>query len=142
MRDPEFIELRNKFLLGVLIFLIFAIPIFFFVRNKMFMPDSKIMKYLKKNDSMLILVVEDNCTRCKKSKETLNELDVNYFILDKSTNRDYNNIISKLELSEEDVEIPTIILINKGKVYSYITNIKSSQEITSFVKNYNLNGGE
>ena len=96
MRDPEFIELRNKFLLGVLIFLIFAIPIFFFVRNKMFMPDSKIMKYLKKNDSMLILVVEDNCTRCKKSKEVLNELNVNYFILNKDTERDYNSIIRKL----------------------------------------------
>ena len=142
MRDPEFIELRNKFLLGVLIFLIFAIPIFFFVRNKMFMPDTKIMKSLKKNESMLILIVEDKCSRCTKSKELLNELDVNYFILNKSTNRDYNSIIKKLNLSKEDTEIPAIILVNEGQVYSYISNIKSSKEITSFVKSYNLNGGE
>lgn len=140
MRDPEFIELRNKFLLGVLIFLIFAIPIFFFVRNKMFMPDSKIMKYLKKNDSMLILVVEDNCTRCKKSKEVLNELNVNYFILNKDTERDYNSIIRKLKI-EDEVQVPAIIFVNEGNLYSYIYNIKNKKEIIDFVESYNLNGG-
>ena len=44
MRDPEFIELRNKFFLGIFIFLIFAIPIFFFIKNKLFISDSNITK--------------------------------------------------------------------------------------------------
>jgi uncharacterized membrane protein len=141
MRDEEFIQLRNKFLFGLTIFIIFAIPIFFLLRNKMFIPDSKIIKSLKNKDSMVILIVDNKCNRCDKSKEVLTKLDVNYFILNKSTNRDYNRILRKLELTEEDLEIPTIILVNEGKLYSYITNIKSKQEITDFVKNYNLNGG-
>lgn len=140
MKDPEFIELRNKFLLGLGIFIIFAIPIFFFVRNKLYMPDSKIIKSLNKKDSMVILIVENKCDRCNKSKNVLNELNVNYFILNKDTERDYNNIIRKLNI-EDEVQVPAIIYVDEGKLYSYIYNIRNEKEITDFVENYNLNGG-
>ena len=140
MRDPEFIELRNKFLLGIGILIIFAIPIFFFVKNKLYMPDSKIMKYLKKNDSMVILVIENKCDRCNKSREVLNELNVNYFILNKDTERDYNSIIRKLNI-EDEIQVQSIIYVDEGNLYSYIYNIRNKKEITDFVENYNLNGG-
>lgn len=140
MKDQELIELRNKVLLGLFIIIIFAIPIFFLLRNKLYMPDSNIMKSLKKKDSMVILIVEDKCNRCNKSKEVLNEINVNYFVLNKSRDREYNTIIRKLDI-DKNIEIPSMIYVDEGKVYAYIYNIKNKKEITDFVENYNLNGG-
>ena len=98
------------------------------------------MKYLKKNDSMVILVIENKCDRCNKSREVLNELNVNYFILNKDTERDYNSIIRKLNI-EDEIQVPSIIYVDEGNLYSYIYNIRNKKEITDFVENYNLNGG-
>lgn len=141
MKDPEFIEMRNKFFLGVFIFLVFAIPIFFVFKNKIFIGDSKLLKSIKKQDDIVILLVENKCNRCTKSKEVLNNLDINYFILNKSKDRDYETVINKIEI-DRDIELPSLIYLKKGKLYSYIFNIKSEQEITNFIENNVLNGDE
>ena len=141
MKDPEFIELRNKFFLGVFIFLLFAVPLFFFLKNKILISDSDLLKSINKKNSMLILLTEDKCNRCSKSKDVLNKIDINYYVLNKSRDRDYNTIIYKLEL-DKDISIPSLIYVEEGKVYAYIDNIKSSKEITNFIENNNLNGGE
>ena len=35
MKDPEFIDLKNRFLLGVGICILLLVPFFFFMRNKL-----------------------------------------------------------------------------------------------------------
>lgn len=142
MRDPEFIELRNKFFLGIFIFLIFAIPIFFFIKNKLFISDSNITKAINNKNSMLILVVENKCNECKKNKNTLNDLNVNYYILNKDRERDYGTILKKLNLQEKEIIVPTLIYIREGNTYAYINDIKSENEINSFIENNILNGDE
>lgn len=141
MKDPEFIELRNKFFLGVFIFLVFAIPIFFFLKNKILISDSSLLKSINKKNSVLILLTENKCNRCNKSKEVLNKVGINYYVLNKDKERDYNTIIYKLEL-DKDIQIPSLIYVEEGKVYAYIDNIKSEKEITDFIDKCNLNGGE
>lgn len=138
MRDPEFIELRNKFFLGIFIFLIFAIPIFFFIKNKLFISDSNITKAINNKNSMLILVVENKCNECKKNKNTLNDLNVNYYILNKDRERDYGTILKKLNLQEKEIIVPTLIYINEGNTYAYINNIKNGKEIREFIKENNI----
>lgn len=142
MKDKEFIELRNKFLIGLVISIIFIIPIFFFIKNKFYISDSDIYKSINKKNDMLILVVDNKCNRCNKSKEVLNKININYYVLNKDKQRDYNKIINKLNLKEKEIVNPTLIYIREGNTYAYINDIKSENEINSFIENNILNGDE
>ena len=142
MRDPEFIELRNKFLLGLFIFLVFAIPIFFFIKNKFYVSNSDIYNSINKKNDMLILVVENKCDKCNESKKILNNIDINYYILNKDKQKDYIQILNKLNIHKKEIVSPTLIYIKEGNIYAYINNIKSEEEINSFIENNVLNGGE
>ena len=141
MKDKELTEFKYKLFLGLLVFIIIGLIVFLFIKNKLFIEDSSITKSVNNKDTMLILVVENNCRRCTDSKKVLNDLNVNYFILNKNKERNYKKIIKQIKLEESDITIPTIIYVKKGKVYSYIYDIKSKKEIRDFIKSYNLNGG-
>ena len=65
MKDPEFIMLRNRVLIGIFISIIFIIPICFFIKNKLLVTESDLEKSIKNKEDILILFTEENCSKCK-----------------------------------------------------------------------------
>ena len=82
MNDPEFIMLRNKFLIGILVALIFIIPLFLFFKNKI-IDNEDITKKIRNKETLIILVVENNCIECKNYQEQLNNNGIGYMKVNK-----------------------------------------------------------
>lgn len=139
MNDPEFIMLRNRFLLGVLVAIIFIVPLFFFFKNKL-ISNEDILQKIRNNETLMILVVENDCIECKNYQEQLNNNDIGYMKVNKSKDTNYELILNELNMSYDDVTSPSIIYVKNKKVVSTLTNMKTNEEINSFIVNYKLEG--
>lgn len=134
MNDPEFKEMLKKAIFALSVALVFVIPIFFIFKNKLSSTPNEILKDIRNNKTFLLYVTKENCNNCNNIRKELNN--TKYKELNKDNNKDYNEIIMKLELNDSKLYIPALIYINKGKVESYIVDIKSKEDINNFLNNY------
>lgn len=138
MRDPEFVMLRNRVLIGIFVSILFIVPICFFIKNKLLVTDSDLEKSIKKQEDILILFIEDKCSKCKSYEKKLIDLNVNYFVLNKSTKKNYKTILYKIETNDDEVIPPTLIYVREGKVYSTLVDIKSDNELEKYLSKHKL----
>ena len=138
MRDPEFVMLRNRVLIGIFVSILFIVPICFFIKNKLLVTDSDLEKSIKKQEDILILFTEDKCSKCKSYEKKLIDLNVNYFVLNKSTKKNYKTILYKIETNDDEVIPPTLIYVREGKVYSTLVDIKSNNELETYLSKHKL----
>ena len=138
MKDPEFIELRDKFLKGLGIVLIFIIPFIIFMVKKFNVEDSKVIKKINNEENIVLFVENAKCSTCESIEKILNNLNVEYEIINSSTSKDYKSVLKKLDITTTDIAVPTIIYIEEGKVNTILPSIETEEEITSFVDYYKL----
>ncbi len=138
MNDPEFIELRDKFLKGLGIVLIFIIPFIIFMVKKFNVEDSKVIKKINNEENIVLFVENAKCSTCESIEKILNNLNVEYEIINSSTSKDYKSVLKKLDITTTDIAVPTIIYIEEGKVNTILPSIETEEEITSFVDYYKL----
>ena len=136
MDDPKFRELAMKCIFAVAVALVFAIPLFFIFKNKITYNPSTVIQDVRKEKTFIIYVTEDRCKNCKVLKQELEDNNINYRVLNKSREKDYNSIISELGLNKSKLIVPALIYINKGNAESFIVDIKSKEEINEFLSNY------
>ena len=134
MNDPEFKEMLKKAIFALSVALVFIIPIFFIFKNKLSSTPNTIIKDIRNEKTFILYITKEKCNTCKMIKQELSE--IKYKELNKDKNKDYNEIIMKLELDDSKLYIPALIYINKGKVESYIVDIKSKEDINNFLSNY------
>lgn len=135
MNDPEFRQMMKTFLIILLIVLAFLIPLFFIFHNKIIGKENSILTDIKKNKTVVIYITENNCSKCNDIKKELKR--VNYKEISK-TNKSYNRMISKLDMKELNISTPALLYVKKGKLYSYIVEIKTTEEVKKFINNYKL----
>ena len=138
MKDEEFIILRNRILFGLLVVIIFAIPTFFVIKNKLLVKETSIIKQINNKENFVILVTKENCTNCKDYEKELKNLNVEYSTLKKDTSESYTKVLDKLSINENDIIPPTIIYVEEGILKSTLVDIKNNNEIKEFVENYEL----
>lgn len=138
MKDEEFIILRNRILFGLLIVIIFAIPTFFVIKNKLLVKETSIIKQINNKENFVILVTKENCTNCKDYEKELKNLNVEYSTLKKDTSESYTKVLDKLSINENDIIPPTIIYVEEGILKSTLVDIKNNNEIKEFIENYEL----
>lgn len=137
MKDPEFILLRNRFVIALIFIIIFFVPIFFFLKNKFLINNSIIIDKINKEEDIVILVTEEQCDSCKQTEKVLNKDNVTYQILNVNKEKDYYQILKKLNLSIDEIVPPTVIYIEKGNVVA--TTLETEEnDLEIFIENYNL----
>ena len=99
MKDPEFIEMRNKFLLGLIIALIFSIPVFFIFKNKLVV-NNELENKISKNKEVVLYINSNDCINCKKVKKYLDNNKIKYYTLGTSSNK-YKGIMNKIGVNEK-----------------------------------------
>ena len=134
MDDPEFKEMVKKAIFAVAVALVFIIPIFFIFKNKLSSTPNTIVKDIREEKTFILYITKANCNKCKTLKKELNN--VEYKELNKDTNKNYNEIMMKLELNDSKIYVPALVYINKGKVESYIVDINTKEDIDNFLSNY------
>lgn len=134
-KDDEMIELRNKFILGVAIFLVVAIPFLLLLSNKLIMKKTKIEKMIDKKESMFILVCSEDKTSCKNINKYLKENKVAHNIL-YETDKNYGKIINKLGTYKPEVITPSIIVVVEGETFTILNSVEINEELDMFLENY------
>ena len=134
MNDPELIELRNKFLLGILVAVVFCVPIIVFMSKNMVTNDSDIYSYIKNKETFIIFVDEKRCSACDDVRDILDNKNVSYYEMNIDKTKDYLSILKRLNLSEEIVTTPGIIYVDEGKLYSYLFDIESDEQVNNYIE--------
>ena len=137
IKDQEFIDLRNKFLIGLFFACIFGagiIMFFFFC----FCIGGGISSKIKNKESFVIYLDSDNCgENCDKVKKILDDNNISYEKLSYSTQQ-AQNFIEKYNIVDDGHIVPAVFYVRKGKVYSSMYNIRNTEELKLFIKNYKL----
>ena len=131
MRDPEFIELRKKFTLGIIIVLLISIPFLIFITKKFMVETSPIIKGINENKTMLVLVEKVDCDTCKDIENIIDSYGVKYYKLNSQSDRNYLTVLHKLGITTKDILEPTLVYINEGK-YS----VNSAEDVKSYLLIY------
>ena len=137
MNDPEFIELSGRYVLGILVALIFCVPLFFFFKNRWAVSTTWIDK-VKENEEVVFLVTENDCTNCKKIENELNDLLVEYTLINPNKVNEYEDLLKVLDISKDDIIPTTIKYVKEEKIVATLVGIDDTEELTLFVDNYQL----
>lgn len=137
MKDEEFIRLRKSFFKISFFILLFMVPFTIALVTKFGYKTTNIEKSIRNKESILVLVTKKKCERCNEIKEVMKEKNVPYYELnfDKTTINDYNRILRKIKISENDIEIPTLIYVQDGILKSSLVDIKNTNELLSYIEN-------
>lgn len=136
MKDPEFIQLRNRFLLAILIAVVFSVPLFIFL-NRNF-SDTNVLSRVRKKETFIILIENKKCKLCEKVDNLLDDNSVDYVRLNRDKNKDYDKILKELDLVNKREEYPIIVYVSEGKMVANLFSIVEVDEVDEFIKNYNL----
>lgn len=137
MKDPEFILLRNRFFIAVIVTLIFVVPLGFFVFNRFANQTSELLKNIKEEKNVIIFLTSNKCSQCSKIKEILDSNNVAYFELNKDKDTDYKEILFKIDLQTNFVETPGIVYVENGKLSANVMAVEEKLA-QSFLENHNL----
>ena len=137
MQDEEFIRLKSNFFKILFFMILFMVPFIMIFVTKFEVNDTKILKQIKTEQKVLILVTEKKCSTCKEIKKILKENDVKFSELnvDKVTINDYKNILNKIKMPEYEVVIPALITIENQTLKSSLVNIKNKNELLMYINN-------
>lgn len=136
MKDPEFIQMRNKFLFAVLIAIVFAIPLLIFVFRVY--GNTSIVTRLDREETFTILVTTKKCDNCKMVEKIFEEYNVDYLNLNNVTNKDYQAIMKRMEIENKRNTFPIIIYVEDGKMKANLFDVNSREQVTDFLDFHGL----
>lgn len=131
--DQDFIALRNRIVLAVLVAIVFTIPLIIFIFNKFGNNSSLILNSLNKKENLVLLVTKEECKSCEDSENLLKKQKVNYTLLNKDQETNYEKIIRKIGISDDDIIVPTIIYVEEGLLYSSLVT-PTKKELISYIE--------
>ena len=137
MKDEEFIKLKNNFFKSVFFVLLFIVPFTIALITKFGTNNTNIENKIRNKETMLILITEKKCNKYREIKDILKKQNVNYYEIniDKTTINDYQRILRKIKISENDIVIPTMIYVEEGNLKSSLVDIKNKNELLSYIEN-------
>lgn len=132
-------ELKKRFLFGIAVVLLFFIPaVFIFINKFNDSNDPPIIKRIENKETFFIIVTNKDKKNLKEVTNVLNNKRLDYQIIDSSEASNYLKIMTKLQYSRDDIEEPTVIYVEEGKVYSALVNAKE-KELEIYIKNLEEN---
>lgn len=137
MKDEEFIKLKNNFFKSVFFVLLFIVPFTIALITKFGTNNTNIENKIRNKETMLILITEKKNNKCREIKDILKKQNVNYYEIniDKTTINDYQRILRKIKISENDIVVPTMIYVEEGNLKSSLVDIKNKNELLSYIEN-------
>ena len=132
MKDPEFIELRNRFLFGLVVAIVFAASFFLLFFNRFKNSRANVLSALNQKETFFLLVREESCNICDTMEAELKKEKISYKVLEDRAN-EYPEVLTKLNLKESSIQIPTVIIIEDGKMSVNMVGMKTKKEFLSFL---------
>ena len=142
MKDPEFNQLKNRFILALIISLIIVIPLALIFINKFSFKSAQLVKSLNNKENLFVFVTKEDCSSCKKVKEIL-EVRAEFikrgaYILNEKDQEEYQKILHYFSLNIDKINLPMLIYVEDGQMYANIDSINDEKTITDFLQTYKL----
>ena len=140
--DEELMSLFQRLGKGIIILIIFTILMIIFLVRKFYLNETKLIKDINEEKDIYILVDDNSCRNCKEIKRILKDYNISYYEINTDKDNDYKNMLNTLEITENEIDIPTILYISKGKFSSSIVDVKDEDVINTFIENNENNGDD
>ena len=134
MKDREFVELRNRFLLGLFIAFAVVIPFFIVLVVKLDQTNPKIIRRLNSKESFYILIENTNCNNCREVELILKERNLDYEKINMEK-EPYEEMLEKIHSMDLKVSTPAILFIQDGIMVDQLTKINGNSELEEFINN-------
>lgn len=139
MDNPEFIELRNRFLFGLLIAAIVVFVGILLFSQKFGDMRSDALENINSKKTFLLFVVDSkNCSNCTTIGKELDNLNVRYVKYNLYRSKDFDDLCFKLRINQDHLKAPSLIYIKDGNKVGSIFNISNEEVVSQFLSNYDL----
>ena len=136
MEDQEFDSLKKRFLIGLVIIIVF-VSLCIIILNRVFNNyDGDIYKDVKNNKTLVILQVSNNCEMCDSVKIVLEDRNIEFEELTMSYKDRHEDVYRLLGVESKNIKAPALFYVKKGELVAYLNDIKSDNELNMFIDNY------
>ena len=135
MNNLEVVNFKKRYLIAILVILIFLTPLLFVFINNFGREKNIIINKINNKETFSILVIKEENKYTNRIKEVLKDKNITYEIINTSTTRYYDTVLSKLDISRDDIVEPTIIYIENGIVSSLLVEINDEEVLESYIDN-------
>lgn len=136
-KDQEFIELRNRFFIGLFIASIICVVVILFLFQRFTFGIGISSKMMKKENFVVYIDSYDCGASCKEVKKVLDNNHVTYENIKIDTS-EAENLMNKYKITNTEEVVPAVIYIKGGKLYSSLFEVTNMEELELFLKNYHL----
>lgn len=135
MLEDEYSILKKRFIIGVIVSIIFALPMIVFLGRAS--SSTNILSKIKRKESFTIIITKNNCDECSKTVNEIKNKHISYSILNKDSNGQYEEIMNKLDFSLDE-DVPILVYVKKGKLENYLVVGGNIDRVDAFIKENNL----
>lgn len=136
MKDSAFEDLKKRFFIGLLVALIFCVPLaIFFARGSI---NGKVLNKLNKDESFVLLISSKECEKCSLVEDILDNKNINYEEINNYSTTNYEEIMLKLKITNKDESFPVLVYIEDGETKAYLNNISNEGMVNDFLKFHKL----
>ena len=134
MHSEEFIDLRNKFFLGILVAIIISLPLIVLFAKNANRTRSNVISGINRGETFTTFVVDsDNCNNCKEVEKILKNKKIEYRKYDLATSNWNSELTKILDISLEEIKAPGLFYVRDGDIVVSIFDIKTVEEIDSYI---------
>ena len=138
--DEELKSLLQRLGKGIIVLIIFTILLIIFLVRKFYLNETKLIQDINNKKDIYILVDDNKCSNCEEIKRILKDNSIDYYEINIDKSHDYKDMLSALEITDNEIDTPTILYVSKGKFTSSIVDIKDEDVINKFIENNENNG--
>ena len=134
MEDKELNEMIGKVTIVVLAAIIFTVLLTLVFINKFGAKQILVNKMIDNNETLYVLVINNETKNKKEIEKVLKDKEVVYTIVNKDVELHYNDFLKKISITNEDIIEPTLIYIEEKKANSILVDIKKIDDLKDFLE--------
>lgn len=127
----------KKTIIGIVGTIVLVILFFFVFKNKFYGTASDIPERIEQKETMLLFVTGKNCYDCNDLEKFFDKQNIKYVTLNKDKDKSYDSILKKLNITDSEIAIPSLIYIQDGQLVSTLVGVTEA-EATLFLDNYGV----
>lgn len=132
MKDQAFEDLKKRFFIGVLVALVFCVPlVIFFARGS---SNGRVLNKLNKDESFILLINSKDCDKCSLVEDILDNRNIDYEEINNYSTTNYEDIMLKLKIDNNNESFPILVYVESGETKAYLNNINNEGMVNDFLK--------
>ena len=135
MSDDE--DLRNLFKrlgIGIAVLLVFCTLFYFVLLNRFSPHSSKVVEDVNNKKSIYVLIDDNKCSNCKDIKRIIEEEDIPYYEINIDKATYYEDFLSSISATKNEVVLPTLIFVREGNLDSTMVEINDEGLLKEFIE--------